>query len=273
MTGGWRWYIVGVYLAPEDTTTMERVSKAIRIKPRGAELLVAGDFNVDLASPEGDWRAEDIATSLATEGLEDMARYFLPRENRWCRDRRTWGVIRKGSEVRSRKDYILGTDRRLFKNIAVRYPRHNSDHYMVLGCIPSAPTTDHKRYLGGQKRWPVRPPREPTRTDELFAALHRTVPRAQPREARRNAWILELTWILIDERVSARRFPRYGRAFKRRQEKAVQKSLAADSRSRADEEGAEVEALMKADPPLIQEAWYRLQGCYKAAVDRTPPPA
>ena len=35
----------------------------------------------------------------------------------------------------------------------------------------------------------------------------------------------------------------------------------------------EVEALMKADPHLIQEAWYRLQGWYKAAVERAPPPA
>ena len=55
--------------------------------------------------------------------------------------------------------------------------------------------------------------------------------------------------------------------------KAVQKILATDRRRRADEAGAEVEALVKADPPLIQEAWYRLQGWYKAAVDRTPPPA
>ena len=41
-----RWYIVGVYLAPEDTTMMKRVSEALWSKPRGAELLVAGDFNV-----------------------------------------------------------------------------------------------------------------------------------------------------------------------------------------------------------------------------------
>ena len=34
-----------------------------------------------------------------------------------------------------------------------------------------------------------------------------------------------------------------------------------------------MEALVKADPPLVQEAWYRLQGWYKAAVDRAPPPA
>ena len=34
-----------------------------------------------------------------------------------------------------------------------------------------------------------------------------------------------------------------------------------------------MEAMMKADPPLIQEAWHRLQWWYKAAVDRAPPPA
>ena len=86
----WRWYIVGAYIAPEDTTTMERVVEAIQRKPRGAELLVVGNFNVDIAAPEGDRRAEDIATELASAELEDMARHFLPREKRWCRDRRTW---------------------------------------------------------------------------------------------------------------------------------------------------------------------------------------
>ena len=58
---------------------MERMVEAIRRKPQGAELLVAGDFNVDIVAPEGDRRAEDIATELATAGLEDMARHFLPR--------------------------------------------------------------------------------------------------------------------------------------------------------------------------------------------------
>ena len=90
------WYIVGVYLAPEDMTTMERVGEAIRRKPWGAELLVAGDFNVNIAAAEGDQRVEDIAAELVTAGLEDMAQHFLPREKRWCRDRRTWGMLRKG---------------------------------------------------------------------------------------------------------------------------------------------------------------------------------
>ena len=117
----------------------------------------------------------------------------------------------------------------------------------------------------------MRPTGEPTRTDQLFADLRRAVMKAQPREARRNAWISDSTWRLINERVSARRDLRYGQVYRRRLGKAVRKSLATDRRRRAEEAGAEAEALVKADPPLIQEAWYRLQGWYKAAVDRALP--
>ena len=64
--------------------------------------------------------------------------------------------------------------------------------------------------------------------------------------------VLAETWRLIDKRVSALRDPRYGTVYRRRMGKAVQTSLAADRRRRADEAGAEVEALVKADPPLIK---------------------
>ena len=138
VTGAKRWHIVGAYIAPEDEVTMETVVKAIGRKPPGAELMVAGDFNLDILAPEGR-RAENIATDLATAGVEDMAQHFMPRGKRWCRDRRTWDMKRQGQVVRSRTDYILGTDRRLFQNVAVRDPRHNTDHYMVLGCFTGAP--------------------------------------------------------------------------------------------------------------------------------------
>ena len=180
---------------------------------------------------------------------------------------------RKGQVVRYRTDYSMGTDSRLFKNVAVRDPRHNTDHYMVLGFLPSAPLSETKRYLGGRKRWPVRLPTEPSRTDTLFAALRRAVPKPTPRKARQNAWILAETWQLVDKRVSTRRDPRYGKADRRMLGKEITASLAHVRRMRAEEAGAEVEALMKADPPLLQEAWYRLQGWYKAAVDRALPPA
>ena len=110
-------------------------------------------------------------------------------------------------------------------------------------------------------------------TDTLFAVLRRDVPKPAPREARQNAWISAETWRLINERVSTRRDPRYGKADRRRLGKEIGKGLAKDRRRRMEEAGAAVEALMKADPRLIQEAWHRLQGWYKAAVDRPPPPA
>ena len=164
MPGGDGGEIVGAYIAPEDKVTMEMVVKAIGRRPLGAELMVDGDFNVDILAPEGR-RAENIATDLATEGLEDMAQHFMRQGRRWCRDRRTWDMRRQGQVVRSRTDYILGTDRRLFQNVAVRDPRHNTDHYMVPGCLPGAPLATTRRYQGGRRRWPVAPPAAPSRMD------------------------------------------------------------------------------------------------------------
>ena len=168
--------------------------------------------------------------------------------------------------VRSRTDYIMETDRRLFKNVAVRDPRHNTDHYMVLGCLPGDSRETTRRYQGVRKRWPVRPSAEPSQTDTLIAALRRAVPKKAPREARRNAWISAETWQLFDERVATRRDPRHCQEDRRRLGKKIGKRLSKDRKRRTEEAGAVVEDLMKADPPLIQEAWHRLQGWYKAAV-------
>ena len=34
VTGARRWYIVGVYLAPDETETLERITEAIQSRPR-----------------------------------------------------------------------------------------------------------------------------------------------------------------------------------------------------------------------------------------------
>ena len=100
---------------------------------------------------------------METEGNEDMSAHFLPSRRSWFRDGRMWSMIREGREVRSWTDYILGTDLRLFGNVSVRDPRHNSDHYMVLGCLHSATLREHTRYLRRRKRLPFRPPTAPAR--------------------------------------------------------------------------------------------------------------
>ena len=79
-TGARQWYIVGRYLTPNDTSMIERVVEALRERHKGEELLVAGDLNINLAAPEGDRREADIATTISSEGLEDIAPHFLPRQ-------------------------------------------------------------------------------------------------------------------------------------------------------------------------------------------------
>ena len=87
---------MGCNLAPDDTSTIERVAKALKEHPKGVELLVAEDMNANLAEPEGDRRGEDIAEAFATEGLKGMSAHFLPRRRSWYKDGRTWSMIREG---------------------------------------------------------------------------------------------------------------------------------------------------------------------------------
>ena len=94
---------------------------------------MAGDFNTDLGETASAGRGTDTAAALTEAGVEDMTAHFLPRKRLWGRELRTWCMVREEKVIRSRTDYLLGTDHSLFRNVAVRDPRHNSDHYMVVG--------------------------------------------------------------------------------------------------------------------------------------------
>ena len=183
-----------------------------------------------------------------------MAAYFLPRQRRWGRERLTWSMVREGKVVRYRTDYILGTDRSLFWNVSVQDLRHNTNHYMVLGCLRSAPKREHAKYLTGRKKLPLWPPSNPTREDGIFAALRRAVPKPHVREKNMNECISEETWRLVNKRVSARRGLRV-QARIRRLSQAIAESLKGDRKRRLDTAGVEVETLLGADPPNPQEAW------------------
>ena len=210
--------------------------------------------------------------AMTEAGAEDMTEHFLPRKGRWGRERRTWRMVREGKVVRSRTDYILGTDRSLFRNVSVRDPRHNTDHFMVVGCLHSAPEREHACYIRGRRKMPLRQSTEPTREDGIFASLRRAVPKPHARDRHKNAWISEETWRLIDARVSAQqgtgvqmRIRRLGRA--------IRASLQGDRRRRVETAETDVEALLGGDPPNAKEARRRLKGWYRAAVNRAPPPA
>ena len=61
--------MVGCYVAPHDASTLDIVVTAIDHRPRGTELLVAGDFNTYLESLYVNGRGEVITIAMATEEL------------------------------------------------------------------------------------------------------------------------------------------------------------------------------------------------------------
>ena len=54
---------------------------------------------------------------------------------------------------------------------------------------------------------------------------------------------------------------------------AIQASLQGDRKRRVKTVGTDVESLLGGEQTNHKEAWRRLKGCYKAAVNRAPPPA
>ena len=124
----------------------------------------------------------------------------------------------------------------------------------------------------GRQKMPLKPPTEPTREDGIFEALRRAVPKPHEREKQKNAWISEETWRLVSERVSARR----GTGVQMRIRilgRAIRASLKGDRKRRVEAAETDVEALLGGDPPNAKEAWKRMKGWYKAAVNRALPPA
>ena len=143
---------------------------------------------------------------------------------------------------------------------------------MVMGLLRGGTVREHIRYIAGRRRIPLKPPKRPTREDSLFRDLRRAVPKPQPREQHRNAWISEETWRLVDERVTMRRKAR-ARIGMRRLGRAIQANLKGDRRRRVEEVVSALETLLKEDPTKAKEAWRRVKGWYQAAAKRGPPPA
>ena len=98
-----------------------------------------------------------VGRYCATAGLEDMSTHSLLSSKHWAWERISWIMRRLGWEVKSHTDYILGTEIRLLRNISVRDPQHNSDHFIVLGCLRGAAHWEHTIYPGRHQRFSLRP--------------------------------------------------------------------------------------------------------------------
>ena len=126
--------------------------------------------------------------------------------------------------------------------MAVRDPRHNSDHYMVVRHLQSETAREHAIYIRGRQTMPLQPPKAPTREDELFGNLQRAVPKPHERDKNRKAWISEETWRIADVGASAKRETRV-RARLRRLGRAFMAILKGDRKRRVKDAGKDVEAI------------------------------
>ena len=126
VTGARRLPLVGVYIPPNDSSTLVHVEQALN-SFCNRDPIVLGDLNVALDSPRDD-RAIAIATALARYSLRDMHPHF--RQGRLGGN--IWNQFREGNMVGSRPNYILARDRRVFTQVKTAHPRHlASDHQMI----------------------------------------------------------------------------------------------------------------------------------------------
>jgi hypothetical protein len=119
----------------------------------------------------------ELSAFFAHQGLEDTLPLFRKRAHDWDPDV-TWRMQRNGVEITSRCYYILASDSRIISNCQVHEPRLlSSDHRLVMGCIKGALAAEHKRYLKGRSRFPLRSQKwGPHRlVDSLFPRLQKSL--------------------------------------------------------------------------------------------------
>ena len=125
------------------------------------------------------------------------------RQRKPFRHQKTWHQYRQDLQrtIRSRCDYILGTDRRLFEYVRISEPRHfSSDHYMLIGRYLVQPTKCHKHYLKGRRKFPLTVDEQAfTEADRLMDLVLGNCPEPDPQpKKKRPSWISDETRKLMD---------------------------------------------------------------------------
>ena len=180
-----------------------------------------------------------------------------------------FGMVRG---VRSWADYILETERHLFRNMSVQDPKHNSDHYLILGCLRSAILREHENCLWRSTRHPLCNPTTPTKWGGIFVSLRWTIPNTKSQEGRNNTWILVDTRRIVDTRVSVRQDPAHNQGLLGCLSRQIAAILKEDWHQRVETARGNMEDLLTSEPPLQKEAYNHMKGWYKVASGCASPP-
>ena len=162
-------------------------------------------------------------------------------------------MVRLGREVRSSTLYIMGMYHCLFKNVYICDPRHNLDHYFILGYLHSATLREHVNYLGQLKCLPLQPLTTPTREDGILLALRRVIPKPKMRKAKNKSWILANTWGIVNTRVSACQYPVLNQCLIQHLNLHIAVILELEHRWQVETDKDEIKDLLDLDPPPLHK--------------------
>ena len=275
VTGERRWKVVGIYCPPSETdgATLYHLQEALA-NTGSMPIILGGDLNVDLLNSGRSVRDTEIATVLASYGLDDMSRHFLQRTTH--RRRWTWKQRREGQIIRSRCDAIMGTDRRHFTGMRILDPPgYDSDHYLLSAEIVSAAPAEQKAYLRGRKAIPAtNDPTLDTRAADVkmeallkFKVHEEEAPKATPRPD----WISDSTWALMTQRVNLYKTGRLTEEKRKALKRRIRSGLRLDRKKRAEKAGGEIDEFLQAGDTAaafgVAKRWYR------KVTGRPPPPA
>ena len=91
---------------------------------------------------------------LVDFGLVDLFKYFR-KHLRFCYLKK-WSRVQQGILLRSRYDYILGTDRSRFKMVVIRGARnYSSDYFALRDRLLQIPVWCHGIYLRVRRSFPL----------------------------------------------------------------------------------------------------------------------
>jgi hypothetical protein len=111
VTGYKRFYVMGTYIPPNDTTGVDALWAAWNACPDGCALIVMGGLNISFKHPR-DGREEAIADLLDEINLVDLSCNFCLRRC-WlqsARRRWTWQQKQTGRWHHSQPDYIMARE-------------------------------------------------------------------------------------------------------------------------------------------------------------------
>eukprot|EP00797_Seminavis_robusta_P003406 Sro1211_g252850.1 Reverse transcriptase (RNA-dependent DNA polymerase) (1066) ;mRNA; f:30706-34100 len=266
--------IIGAYLPPSHLDDLPYLTEAFERFPTQQPLLL-GDLNADLSNLRAP-RTAEVFKALAPYSLEDHLLHFKQRKKH--SDYTTWYQYRSTTDktYRSRCDYILGPDRRLFQWITIKNPRYfTSDHHMLLSWYRTCPAKSHKAYLNGRRKFPLTLPKigPLTHADTLYERVLAACPQPELQTKKRPQWLAPDTLKSMDTRCALRRNPKHDKTKARQLTREINRLIKRDRKRRTEEAGQRIQSHLEGPTKNLQASYGELKRWYRHLGDRPPKPS